>query len=30
MNQNAPTLLLQDVVIRHPAPGGAPGFELVV
>jgi putative ABC transport system ATP-binding protein len=30
MNQPAPTLLLQDVVIRHQAPGGAPGFELVV
>jgi hypothetical protein len=30
MNQSAPTLLLQDVIIRHQAPGGAPGFELVI
>jgi putative ABC transport system ATP-binding protein len=30
MNQSTPTLLLQDVIIRHPAPGGALGFELVI
>ena len=30
MNQSTPTLLLQDVIIRHQAPGGAPGFELVI
>ena len=30
MNYSAPTLLLQDVVIRHQAPGGALGFELVI
>ena len=30
MNHSAPTLLLQDVIIRHKAPGGAPGFELVI
>ena len=30
MNQSAPTLLLQDVIIRHQAPGGALGFELVI
>ena len=30
MNQDAPTLLLHDVIIRHQAPGGAVGFELVV
>lgn len=30
MNQPAPTLLLQDVIIRHQAPGGAPGFELTI
>ncbi|MCX7367509.1 MAG: ATP-binding cassette domain-containing protein [Alphaproteobacteria bacterium] len=30
MNQSPPTLLLQDVIIRHQAPGGALGFELVI
>jgi len=30
MSQSAPTLLLQDVIIRHQAPGGALGFELVI
>jgi putative ABC transport system ATP-binding protein len=30
MNQSAPTLLLQGVIIRHQAPGGALGFELVI
>jgi len=30
MNQPAPTLLLQDVIIRHQAPGGALGFELTI
>jgi len=30
MSQSTPTLLLQDVIIRHQAPGGAPGFELVI
>ena len=30
MNHSAPTLLLQDVIIRHQAPGGALGFELVI
>jgi putative ABC transport system ATP-binding protein len=30
MNQSTPTLLLQDVIIRHQAPGGALGFELVI
>jgi putative ABC transport system ATP-binding protein len=30
MNQAAPTLLLQDVIIRHQAPGGALGFELAI
>ena len=30
MKHSAPTLLLQDVVMRHKAPGGAPGFELVI
>jgi putative ABC transport system ATP-binding protein len=30
MKQSTPTLLLQDVIIRHQAPGGALGFELVI
>jgi len=30
MNQSTPTMLLQDVIIRHQAPGGALGFELVI
>ena len=30
MNQFAPTLLLQDVIIQHQTPGGAPGFELII
>ena len=30
MSQSTPTLLLQDVIIRHQAPGGALGFELVI
>ncbi len=30
MKRPAPTLLLQDVIIRHQAPGGAPGFELTI
>jgi len=30
MQKAAPTLLLQDVIIRHQAPGDAAGFELIV
>ena len=30
MSQSTPTLQLQDVIIRHQAPGGVLGFELVI